>query len=145
MSSWQAQREITDILAAADHRKIHSGYCAQAGLAPVQAIIAPGRRAANVKLCRASQELEIRWRSAVVGSYLPKILGNHDGTFMAGFLDLLIQRVGKPFVLILDNASVPTSKDIQPTLKVLKRQGLNLYLFPLSSAKLNRIKNCGKR
>ncbi len=47
--------------------------------------------------------------------------------------------VGKPLVVILDNASVHKAKNIQPLLKVLQRQGLKLYFLPPYSPELNRI------
>ena len=50
-----------------------------------------------------------------------------------------MQHLGKPLVLILDNASVHTSKEIQPLLKVLERQGLTLQFLPPCSPELNRI------
>ena len=53
-----------------------------------------------------------------------------------GFLGLL---VGKPLVVILDNASVHKAKEIEPLLKVLQGKGLKLYFLPPYSPELNRI------
>lgn len=47
-----------------------------------------------------------------------------------GFLGLLMAHVGKPLVMILDNASVHKAKEIEALLKVLVGKGLNLYFLP---------------
>ena len=57
----------------------------------------------------------------------------------AAFLGLLVQHVGKPWVVILDNASVHKAKAIQPMLKLLAQRGLKLYFLPPYSPELNRI------
>jgi len=46
---------------------------------------------------------------------------------------------GKPWVVIVDNASVHKAKKIQPTLKLLETRGLKLYFLPPYSPELNRI------
>ncbi|KWK69567.1 hypothetical protein WM16_23355 [Burkholderia ubonensis] len=56
-----------------------------------------------------------------------------------GFLGLLAERVGKPLIVILDNASVHTAKALQPYLQLLQEQGLTLYFLPPYSPELNRI------
>lgn len=56
-----------------------------------------------------------------------------------GFLGLLLKHVGKPLVVIVDNASVHKAKAIEPLLKLLERQGLRLYFLPPYSPELNRI------
>jgi transposase len=57
----------------------------------------------------------------------------------AGFLGLLLQHVGGPLAVILDNASIHKAKAIQPILAHLKQQGLTLYFLPPYSPELNRI------
>ena len=56
-----------------------------------------------------------------------------------GFLGLLMAQVGKPLVVILDNASVHKAKEIEPLLKVLEAKGLKWYFLPPYSPELNRI------
>ena len=46
---------------------------------------------------------------------------------------------GKPITVILDNASIHKSKEIQPLVELLKRRGLTLYFLPPYSPELNRI------
>lgn len=55
------------------------------------------------------------------------------------FLGLLMEHIGKPLVVILDNASVHKEKEIEPLLKVLQGKGLKLYFLTPYSPELNRI------
>jgi transposase len=55
------------------------------------------------------------------------------------FLGLLMEHVGKPLVVILDNASVHKAKATEPMLKLLRQKGLRLYFLPPYSPELNRI------
>jgi len=57
----------------------------------------------------------------------------------AGFLGLLRQRVAKPLVVILDNASIHRAKATRPIVEHLKKQGVRLYFLPAYSPELNRI------
>jgi transposase len=56
-----------------------------------------------------------------------------------GFLGLLLESVGRPLTVILDNASIHKAKEIQPLLALLKEKGLTLYFLPPYSPELNRI------
>lgn len=56
-----------------------------------------------------------------------------------GFIGLLINYVGKPLTVILDNASFHKAKAMQPMVKVLAQKGLMLYFLPPYSPELNRI------
>ena len=71
--------------------------------------------------------------------FTAKLWENTTSELFAGFLGLLLNHVGKPLTIILDNASVHKAKAIQPLLKVLERQGLKLYFLPPYSPELNRI------
>ena len=48
-----------------------------------------------------------------------KLWETMTAVLFAAFLGLLVQHVGKPLVVILDNASVHKAKAIQPILKLL--------------------------
>ena len=56
-----------------------------------------------------------------------------------GFLGLLLTHVRGPLLVILDNASIHTSKEIREILEILKKDGLELYFLPPYSPELNRI------
>jgi transposase len=55
-----------------------------------------------------------------------------------GFLGLLLESVGGPLTVILDNASIHKAKEIQPLLAP-EEKGLTLYFLPPYSPELNRI------
>lgn len=57
----------------------------------------------------------------------------------AGFLGLLREKIGKPLIVILDNASIHRAKLIQPAIELLRTKGLFLYFLPPYSPELNRI------
>jgi transposase len=56
-----------------------------------------------------------------------------------GFLGLLMNYMGKPLTVILDNASFHQAKAVQPMLKGLAQKGLKLYFLPPYSLELIRI------
>jgi transposase len=62
-----------------------------------------------------------------------------NSLIFTSFLGLLMNYVGKPLTVILDNASFHKAKAIQPILKVLALKGLTLYFLPPYSPELNRI------
>ena len=62
-----------------------------------------------------------------------------NSLLFTGFLGLLMNHVGKPLTVILDNASFHKAKAVQPLLKVLAQKGLTLYFLPPYSPELNRI------
>ena len=62
-----------------------------------------------------------------------------NSLLFTGFLGLLMNYVGKPLTVILDNASFHKAKAVQPLLKVLAQKGLTLYFLPPYSPELNRI------
>ena len=62
-----------------------------------------------------------------------------NSLIFTGFLGLLMNYVGKPLTVILDNASFHKAKAVQPMLKVLAQKGLTLYFLPPYSPELNRI------
>jgi transposase len=73
------------------------------------------------------------------GLFAVKLWETMTATLFAGFLGLLVQHVGKPLTVILDNASVHTAKALQPYVKLLRQQRLTLYFLPPYSPELNRI------
>jgi transposase len=71
--------------------------------------------------------------------FTAKLWQNTTSELFAGFLGLLLERVGKPLTVVLDNASVHTANAIKPMLDLLKKKGLTLYFLPPYSPELNRI------
>ena len=62
-----------------------------------------------------------------------------NSLLFTSFLGLLMNYVGKPLTVILDNASFHKGKSVQPLLEVLAQNGLKLYFLPTYSSELNRI------
>ncbi|WP_306427000.1 IS630 family transposase, partial [Burkholderia sp. HI2714] len=73
------------------------------------------------------------------GLFAVKLWETMTAMLFAGFLGLLAEHVGKPLIVILDNASVHTAKALRPYLQLLQEQGLTLYFLPPYSPELNRI------
>ena len=71
--------------------------------------------------------------------YAAKLWQTTTALVFVGFLGLLLEQVKKPLIVILDNASVHSTKLSEPLLNVLKQQGLRLYFLPPYSPELNRI------
>lgn len=59
-----------------------------------------------------------------------------------GFLGILkeeAKEIGKPLVVVLDNASIHKAKEIKHLVEFLATQGVRLYFLPPYSPELNRI------
>ena len=117
-------------------------YCDEAGFTQTH----PNRSAwTPVGECHASTAQRGK-RLNVVGALLSsgelfaaKLWETMTALLFVGFLGLLVEHVGKPLVVILDNASVHKAKEIEPLIKVLQGKGLKLYFLPPYSPELNRI------
>jgi transposase len=137
-----AKIEIAEMLVAVDRGEIDMAYCDEAGFTQAH----PNRSAwTPVGECHASTAQRGK-RLNVVGALLSsgelftaKLWQTMTAMLFVGFLGLLMAHVGKPLVVILDNASVHKAKEIEPLLKVLEAQGLKLYFLPPYSPELNRI------
>lgn len=137
-----AKIEIEGMLAAVDRGEIDMAYCDEARFAQAH----PNRNAwTPVGQCHASTAQRGK-RLNIVGALLSsgelftaKLWQTMTAMLFVGFLGLLMAHVGKPLVVILDNASVHKAKEIEPLLKVLEGKGLRLYFLPPYSPELNRI------
>lgn len=138
----KAQREITDMLAAVDRGEIALGYCDEAGFALAYPNHSAWTPVGQCHRCDAVRGKRLNVVGALMSSgelFSVKLWKTMTALLFAGFLGLLMQYVGRPLVLVLDNASVHTSEEIQPLLKVLERQGLTLYFQTPYGPELNRI------
>jgi transposase len=73
------------------------------------------------------------------GLFAVKLWETMTSMLFVGFLGLLVEHVGKPLTVILDNASVHTARALRPYLRLLQTKGLTLYFLPPYSPELNRI------
>jgi transposase len=56
-----------------------------------------------------------------------------------GFVTELAKTVTKTLVILIDNASIPRVRAIQPALRLLEKKGITLKFLPPYSPELNRI------
>lgn len=70
---------------------------------------------------------------------MAKLWQSVNGLWFFGFLMAMIERVSKPFVVILDNASIHTAKKLKPYWELLEEKGMRFYFLPPYSPELNRI------
>ena len=137
-----AKIEIEGMLAAVDRGEIDMAYCDEVGFTQAH----PNRSAwTPVGECHTSTAQRGK-RLNVVGALLSsgelfaaKLWQTMTALLFVGFLGLLMEHVGKPLVVILDNASVHKAKEIEPLLRMLEGKGLKLYFLPPYSPELNRI------
>lgn len=73
------------------------------------------------------------------GLFSSKLWETMTSHAFTGFVGLLKLHVGKPLVIILDNASVHKAKANRHIIEFLETQGVKLYFLPPYSPELNRI------
>ncbi|HVP42426.1 MAG TPA: transposase, partial [Terriglobales bacterium] len=76
---------------------------------------------------------------------LARLWHNVNGLWCFGFLMALLERVQKPLVVVLDNASIHTAKALEPFWELLKEKDLRFYFLPPYSPELNRIELLWKK
>ena len=138
----EAKLEIEEMRAQAERGEITLAYVDESGFALAQ----PNRSAwTPVGKCHKIDGIRGK-RLNVIGAmlstgdlYSAALWETTDSMLFTGFLGLLMNYVGKPLTVILDNASFHKGKTVQPMLKVLAQKGLKLYFLPTYSPELNRI------
>jgi hypothetical protein len=70
---------------------------------------------------------------------MAKLWKSVNGLWFFGFLMAMIERVKKPMVVILDNASIHRAKKLKPYWDLLAEKGMKFYFLPPYSPELNRI------
>lgn len=73
------------------------------------------------------------------GLFSTKLWQTMTSDAFTGFIGLLKEHVGKPLVVILDNASIHKAKANRHIIEFLGTQGVKLYFLPPYSPELNRI------
>ena len=138
----RAKSEIEALKAQAQRGELTLAFIDEAGFAPTP----PNKSAwTPVGECHAATAVRGK-RLNIIGALLStgalftaKLWENTTSELFVGFLGLLLNHVGKPLTIILDNASVHTAKAIKPLMEQLKQRGLTLYFLPPYSPELNRI------
>ena len=138
----RARGDIEDLIQQAQAGEIELAYVDEAGFAPQ-----PPNRSAWSKVGETHAVVSKRsQRLNVIGALLSsgrlmmaKLWHSVTGLWFFGFLMALIERVKKPMVVILDNASIHTAKALEPYWELLKEKGMRFYFLPPYSPELNRI------
>lgn len=122
--------------------EIELAYVDEAGFAPQP----PNRSAWTAKGETHAALPKRAKRLNVIGAFLSsgrlfltKLWWNISGLYFFAFLMALVERVKKPLVVILDNASIHTAKSLKPYWELLEEKGLRFYFLPPYSPELNRI------
>jgi transposase len=138
----RAQSELEELKAQAQRGELTLAFADEAGFTQTQ----PNRNAwTPAGQCHATTAVRGK-RLNIIGALLStgglftaKLWQNTTAELFAGFLGLLLEHVGKPLTVVLDNASVHTAKAVKPMMDLLKKKGLTLYFLPPYSPELNRI------
>jgi hypothetical protein len=96
----------------------------------------------EVHLITAARGKRLNVMAALISTgelFTAKFWETTTAALFGGFLGLLLESVGKPLTVILDNASIHKAKEIQPLLAFLREKGLTLHFLPPYSPELNRI------
>jgi transposase len=144
----QARRELDELIQQAQAGEIELAYVDEAGFAPQP----PNRSAwskvgeTHAVVAQRSQRLNVIGALLSSGRLLmAKLWRSVNGWWFFGFLMALLERVNKPLVVILDNASIHTTKALEPYWELLKEKGLRCYFLPTYSPELNRIEILWKK
>jgi len=71
--------------------------------------------------------------------FMTKAWKTMNGLWFFAFLMAMVDRIEKPLVVILDNASIHTAKKLEPYWELLKEKDMQFYFLPPYSPELNRI------
>ncbi|MDZ7855608.1 IS630 family transposase [Sphaerotilus sp.] len=71
--------------------------------------------------------------------YAHKLWKTTDSAAFSAFIENLVHHVGKPLTIVMDNASIHTSKLMINVMAALAEKGVSFYRLPAYSPELNRI------
>ena len=123
----RAQVEIDELIRQAQAGEIELAYVDEAGFAPQP----PNRSAwspvgdTHAVVSKRSQRLNVIGALLSSGRLMmAKLWQSVNGLWFFGFLIALIERVNKPMVVILENASIHMAKALEPYCELLKGKGM---------------------
>ena len=142
MAFSQAKQEIVALRARARTGEIDVAYLDEAGFASIHSNRSAWTPVGEQHGIEATRGKRLNVVAALLSNgtvFSAKLWCPFTAPLFAGFVALLNKQVTKPLTVILDNASVHTSRAIAPLMAVLRRQGVTLYFLPPYSPELNRI------
>nr|WP_245598843.1 IS630 family transposase [Methylomicrobium lacus] len=133
---------MAELIVQAKVGTIELAYVDEAGFAPQ-----PPNRSAWTKKGETHTVTAKRGRRLnVIGAMLSsgklvmaKLWQSINGLWFFAFLMAMLDKVSKPLVVILDNASIHTAKKLKPYWDLLEEKGMRFYFLPPYSPELNRI------
>jgi transposase len=137
-----AQVEIDELLEKTKLGELTLSYMDEAGFVQTQPNRSAWTETGEVHLITAARGKRLNVMAALISTgelFTAKFWETTTAALFGGFLGLLLESVGRPLTVILDNASIHKAKEIQPLLALLKEKGLTLYFLPPYSPELNRI------
>jgi transposase len=130
------------LIQQADDGQIELAYVDEAGFSLAPPIRSAWSRPGETHQAQPQKAGRLNVMGALFSSgklCLARLWETVKAPLFAGFLGLIHERVDKPLVVIVDNASIHESKEISPMLRLLEKKGLTLYFLPPYSPELNRI------
>lgn len=144
----QSRQDIDHLIQQAQAGEIELAYVDEAGFAPQ-----PPKRSAWTKrgethavTAKRAQRLNVIGALLSSGEVmLAKLWQSVNGLWFFGFLMALVERVNKPLVVILDNASIHMTKKLAPYWELLNDKGMQFYFLPPYSPELIALKCYGTK
>jgi transposase len=144
----EAQVEINDLIKQAQTGEIELAYIDEAGFAPQPPNRSAWGKEGETHSVVPKRSKRLNLIGALLSSgqlMLAKLWQNVDGLWFFAFLMGLIEEIKKPLVVILDNASIHKTKELEPYWDLLKDKGMTFYFLPPYSPELNRIEILWKK
>lgn len=123
-------------------------YVDEAGFAPQPPNRSAWTKRGEIHTVTAKRAQRLNVIGALLSSgqlVMAKLWQSVKGLWFFGFLMTLVERIKKPMVVILDNASIHTAKKLKPYWDLLKEKGRCFYFLPAYSPELNRIEILWKK
>nr|WP_236994344.1 IS630 family transposase [Methylomicrobium sp. RS1] len=138
----QAQRDLAELIVQAQAGAIELAYADEAGFAPQPPNRSAWTKKGETHAVTAKRGRRLNVMGAMLSSgklVMAKLWQSINGLWFFAFLMAMLERVGKPLVVILDNASIHTAKKLKPYWDLLEEKGMRFYFLPPYSPELNRI------
>lgn len=138
----QAQRDIEGLITQAQAGAIELAYVDEAGFAPQPPNRSAWTKSGETHAVTAKRAQRLNVIGAMLSSgklVMAKLWKSVNGLCFFAFLMALLERISKPLVVILDNASIHTAKKLKPYWELLEEKGMRFYFLPPYSPELNRI------
>lgn len=129
-------------MAQAQAGTIELAYVDEAGFAPQPPNRSAWTKGGETHAVTAKRAQRLNVIGAMLSSgklVMAKLRKSISGLCFFAFLMAMLQRVSKPLVVILDNASIHTAKKLKPYWELLEEKGMRFYFLPPYSPELNRI------